>query len=146
MLSAPQCPYCDTTAELVDGLVIYPDNPKVAGKQFWYCKHDDAWCAVHSNSPTLKPVGRMANAELREAKRKLHHAFDPLWNAGFMRHVQERGNHAKKSECVRIAYEWLSTTMGMPFKQCHIGALDLDQCAKATAICNERGNELLQRY
>ncbi len=146
MHNAPTCPYCSKAALLVDGCYIYPENPKMAGKNFWLCQPCDAWVACHENSPTLKPVGRLANAELRAEKRKTHDAFDFLWQAGYSRHLRTRDDRASKSECIKIAYRWLAEHMGLQDEQCHIGVFDVAECQKAQAVCRTNGHELMERY
>jgi len=48
----------------------------------YLCRSCDAYVGVHKG--TDKPKGRLANAELREYKKKAHSAFDPLWRFGGM--------------------------------------------------------------
>lgn len=53
----------------------------------------------------------MANKPTREARKRAHAAFDPLWKSGQM----------KRGE----AYKWLSEKLG---KQIHIGESDVETC------------------
>jgi hypothetical protein len=69
---------------------------------------------THKNSKEHKPLGRLANAELRAAKKRAHAAFDPLWKSGHMK----RGS----------AYAWLSDTLGIDKKDAHIGMFDVERC------------------
>ena len=74
---------------------------------------------------TDKPLGRLANAELREWKKKAHAAFDPLWQGGKMRRNQ--------------AYAWLAQRLGLPTHLTHIGMFDVITCQQVVRICtNER--------
>ena len=61
-----------------------------------------------------KPLGRLANAELRQWKQRAHAAFDPVWKA---RHMSRRD-----------AYAWLAGQMGIKPQDCHIGMFDVNQC------------------
>lgn len=146
MAKTPTCDYCGECAVLVTGDVVMPKIHKVHLKHYWFCKPCDAWVACHENSPTLKPVGRLANADLRAAKRATHGAFDVLWMAGFLRQSRTRGDAASKSDCISVAYSWLAERMGLPAKVCHIGSFNVDQCNQAQQICENLGNELLKRY
>lgn len=147
MHKPPTCPYCKRHAKLVDGSLLYPDNARVVGKSFWLCQPCEAWVACHENSPTLKPVGRLANAELRLAKRKAHGAFDLLWQVGYQRQVRTMPDKANKSDCIQIAYRWLAERMGIPkTESCHIGAFDVDQCLDVQTICRVHGHELMERF
>jgi hypothetical protein len=61
----------------------------------YHCKSCDAWVGVHKG--TNKPLGRLANRELRDWKKKAHAAFDPLWQEKLRRRKLERGNGYKKA-------------------------------------------------
>lgn len=122
---------------------VYPDDPRAHGKKFWHCEPCDAWTATHENSPTAKPIGRLANAELRAARKQALAAFNPLWLAGFAI-LAAKG--ASKSYCTGIAYKWLSERMGITQKTCHIGSFTPEQCKQARAICLALGNELMTRF
>jgi hypothetical protein len=87
------------------------------------CKPCNAYVGVHKG--TTKPLGILANAELREWKKKAHAAFDPIWKSGEM----SRGK----------AYALLAKAMGV--NEIHIGESNIETCKqiieKAKAINNE---------
>lgn len=65
------CDYCGRRAEYVDSKVIY-------GKSYgmiYLCRNCMAYVGVHKGSD--KPLGRLANAQLRHWKKEAHAAFDP---------------------------------------------------------------------
>lgn len=140
------CDYCGEDAILVQGEEVYPTNPKAHGKHYWMCKPCDAWVSCHENSPSLKPVGRLADGKLREAKRAAHGAFDVLSMSGYQRQMRKIGDAASRSDCIKTGYHWLAERMGISPKFCHIGSFDIEQCMRAKHICETLGNELLQRY
>lgn len=144
MLRAPVCE-CGQVAELVMGDVVYPEVASTHHKHYWLCRPCDAWTSCHENSPSLKPTGRLANAELRAEKRKTHGAFDVLWMVGFHR-ISRFNPNASKSSAISIAYGWLAERMGMPAQRCHIGAFTIEQCILAQSICRNLGHELMERY
>lgn len=114
------CDYCGKPAELVSSATVYQ------GREYgpiWYCPDCNAWVGTHKG--TDRPLGRLANAELRKMKRMAHAAFDPLW----------RG---KSSFTRSAAYEWLAEEMGLPVEQTHIGMFDVEQCKRCVEICNRR--------
>ena len=116
------CPYCGDDAKMVDGIVIYPHRDDLAHKRFWLCKPCAAWVGCHPG--TGKHLGRLANAELRRAKQSAHAVFDPIW---------------KQREMSRKdAYTWLSSALGIPNEQCHIGMFDTAMCYKVIRVCNLR--------
>lgn len=111
------CDYCGRRAEYVDSKVIY-------GKSYgmiYLCRHCDAYVGVHKE--TDKPLGRLADAELRRWKRDAHEAFDPLWKCG-----RFRGRR-------NAAYQWLSERLGLPVEKTHIGMFDVCLCEKTVQIC-----------
>ena len=113
------CPYCGTAAKLVDGRAIYPHRPDLSSKQFWQCKPCAAYVGCHAQGDGTKPFGRLANAELRRAKKDAHFAFDRLWM------------NAKNRRRARVAsYAWLADAMGLTVDECHIGEMDVQQCER----------------
>lgn len=70
------CDYCGRQAEYVDSKAVY-------GKSYgmmYLCRNCMAYVGVHKG--TDKPLGRLANAELRYWKKAAHAEFDPLWQRG----------------------------------------------------------------
>ena len=105
------CPYCQSDAQFVDSISIY----KVRSYGMAYaCFPCGAWVGVHKG--TDKPLGRLANAELRKWKIKAHAAFDPLWKSKKM----SRG----------AAYRHLRDKLGIDKSKCHIGMFDVDMCKR----------------
>lgn len=119
MPAAVACDYCGRRAPLVTGREVYPHRPDLHAKQFYQCRPCGAYVGVHPN--TTKPLGRLANAELRRAKMSVHAAFDPIWKEGGRR----RGD----------AYAWLARELGISRSQCHVGMFDLETCRRAIAAC-----------
>ncbi len=116
------CPYCGEPSKLVSGLVIYPHRPDLEDRWFYLCKPCDAFVGTHKGTKT--PLGRLANAELRRAKKEAHIAFDPLFELG-------------KFKTRHLAYEWLAKELDIPLKKCHIGEFDVDTCKKVIIICSK---------
>jgi hypothetical protein len=104
----------------VDSAIVYEGR---SYGPIWYCKECQAWVGCHRG--TNKPLGRLANAELRRMKCLAHASFDKLW----------RG---KSAFTRRAAYEWLAEEMGLPVEQTHIGMFDVEQCNKCIDICKRR--------
>lgn len=112
------CPYCKADAELINSAEIY-------GRSYgmmWICRPCDAYVGCHKNSKNNMPLGRLANAELREAKKAAHVAFDTLWKG--------QGFGAR-----RAAYAWLARTLSIHPQKCHIGMMDVDMCDKVIEVC-----------
>ena len=116
---APICPYCGKTAKCVDSSVIYH------GRSYgpaWVCEdypRCDAYCGCHPN--TTRPLGTLANAELRKARNRTHDHVDAFWKAGTW----------GRSD----TYRWLAKAMGIEIGECHIAMFDLARCDLAVAVC-----------
>ena len=111
------CPYCGKEAELIDSSVIYGRSYGMA----YICFDCDAYVGTHKG--TEKPLGRLANAELRKWKMRAHDAFDPIWKS--------RKMSRKK------AYSWLAEKLKLPEEKTHIGMFDIGMCKKVIEICLE---------
>ena len=61
--------------------MIYGRNCGTSYKCY-YCEPCNAYVGCHKNS--RKPLGTLANKELRELRIRTHEIFDPLWKSGKM--------------------------------------------------------------
>lgn len=111
------CDYCGGRAEFVDSSIIYGESYGM----IYLCRKCNAYVGVHKG--TDRPLGRLANAELRHWKKAAHNAFDPLWKYGNF-----RGRRT-------AAYRWLSERLNLPIEKTHIGMFDIDLCKKTVQIC-----------
>jgi|WetSurMetagenome_2_1015567.scaffolds.fasta_scaffold1201624_2 hypothetical protein len=121
-MAALKCPYCTNTAELVTGAVIYPRRPDLSHKLFWSCSPCGAYVGCHPG--TSNSLGRMANAELRQARSNAHAWFDRIWQAREMSRSK--------------AYAWLAKRLGLPVEKAHIGMFDAEMCRRVVEACMER--------
>ena len=115
-----RCDYCGTPADFVDSAMVY-------GRSYgmiYLCPHCHAYVGVHKGSD--KPLGRLANAELRAWKSAAHAVFDKLWQYGGPFYHQRGG-----------AYRWLSEKMGLPMEKTHIGMFDVPECKRVIDIIYE---------
>lgn len=128
----PCCPYCKAQAELVTGKEIYPHRPDLFAKKFWRCLPCDAYVGCHDAGngygDGTRPLGILANAQLRLAKSNVHNVFDDIWKLGFMTR--------------RKAYSWLAKEMGIRFDDCHIGMFNVEQCSQAIGACEQWWEDL----
>ena len=126
-MKRPICPYCNHSAKLVKGNVIYPNRHDMHSHKFWLC--EDCWSYVGCHSKGYgqgsgnKPFGILANKQLRAAKSSTHRLFDPLWQKGKMNRPE--------------AYKWLSEKLGIRTCDCHIGMFDLEMCEKVHMIIKQ---------
>lgn len=120
----PVCPYCFSMS-------IY-----LPTKRIYRCEPCDAQVGVHKHNN--QPLGSLANAELRAARKKAHSYFDPLW-----RYKMKRES-LTTSQARRNAYVWLATQMGVEFNDCHIGEFNIEQCAHVVRICKPYLGKIMQ--
>lgn len=122
------CPYCGAPAGLTDGREVYPYHANLWHKSFWICRPCDAYVGCHTH--TTKPLGRLADKDLRFWKQRAHEAFDPLW-------VEQLKEGVRKFEIRKRAYKWLGKQLGLKRSECHIGMMDIEQCRAVVNICYE---------
>ena len=112
------CPYCGKKTELIDSAEIY--NGKSFGP-IYICRDCDAYVGCYKGTTTA--LGRLADKELRIAKRRAHHYLDQLW----------------KNPRQRLkVYEWLSKELHIPQDQTHVGMSDVKQCNRIADLCRNR--------
>jgi len=105
------CPYCKKEARWCENKEIYGKNYGVS-YMCWLCKDCDAYVGCHQN--TKKPLGSMANQNLRDLRVECHQMFDRLWKDGKMTRDQ--------------AYRWMQRNMKLPEERAHIGELRESGC------------------
>lgn len=114
------CNYCGKSAVLTTGQIIYPHREDLKFLKFWQCVSCDAYVGCHKNSKDYKPLGILANRELRQLRIKAHGLFDLSWRSGKITRDK--------------AYQRLSQSMGIKKKDCHIGHFNIDQCEMALNV------------
>lgn len=127
------CQYCNRPAKLVDGSAVYPHRHDLKAKKFWNCTPCKAFVGCHEAgkyvvmhgkkiySDGTMPLGVLANAELRQAKKMAHASFDPVWKEGGMTRKQ--------------AYAWLSAQLGIEPDDCHMGMMSVETCNRVVDLC-----------
>jgi len=130
--TAPEviCPYCGHPAHyIVSSAAIYRGTDY---GPLYICHVCQAWVGVHRG--TFKPLGRLADGELRRAKMETHHVFDAIWRT---RYAVKKARDPDYSRGMARGgrYKALAEAMGIPRSQCHIGMFDVVQCHVAIEIC-----------
>lgn len=130
------CPYCKQPARFVDNAEIYGKRYGRFYMAFW-CQPCDAMVGVHENDPA-RPLGTMANKELRQWRIKAHAAFDPFWQ------LDPSSEDGDRPELSRSAvYAWLSEIIG---EEVHVGQSDVQRCAAIIAAAGKIRESLDQQY
>jgi len=125
VLNGEVCPYCGGVPTFVDSDSVYTRSYGM----LWVCEPCEAWVGVHNG--TDKPLGRLADKDLREAKIEAHKYFDCLWRKA----MRTRG--WRKSKARNTAYDWLANQIGKPREYTHIGMFDEAECFRVVAACKE---------
>lgn len=77
------CVECDkdVEAKIVTGSMVYPNNKRVAFDRFWMCNHckNFVGCHKNANKNQLRPLGVIANKQLKSIRMQIHDIIDPIW-------------------------------------------------------------------
>lgn len=125
------CPYCGKEPIFVNSVEIYGEGHDY-GNMYW-CKPCDAFVGTHHGK--IKPLGRLANKELREWKKKAHASFDPLWKMGKINEVWPK--YIPNTSNRKKAYKWLAKQLGVSEEFCHIGMFSVRYCKRTIEICKK---------
>lgn len=121
------CPYCGKETEYIDSSYIY-------GKSYgmvYICKPCDAYVGVHRG--TNIALGSLANEHLRNARKKAHYWFDPIFKTGLIHEIFKE-EHTDLNDRKK-AYLWLSKQLEIDTELCHIAMFNLEQCNEVIKIC-----------
>lgn len=121
------CPYCSKETEFVDSAEVY----QISYGMIYLCRDCQAWVGVHEG--TDKALGRLANEELREWKKKAHRTFDPIAKGGLIKKIFPK--YLSSTSVREKAYMWLAEHMGIKREYCHIGMFDVEECKQVISIC-----------
>lgn len=122
--SQMRCPYCKSPVVLRSADGIYKENSK--GAMLYVCaKYPQCDSYVHAHTGSMKPMGSLANQELRTLRQKAHQSFDRLYLSGLMTREE--------------AYLWLANEISAPLSEAHIGHLGEYYCRQVI----KRSKELL---
>jgi hypothetical protein len=138
-LPHPDCDYCGKPAALIrSGEDAYPYREDHG--PLWLCAPCQAWIGIFPRSTRNVPLGRLADAQLRDLKAKLHAALEPLAQA------KVRRDGCNIFEARAKGLKWLAQEIGatLPEKS-SIHTLDADQCARSIAVI-ERFTEEKSRH
>lgn len=128
------CPGCQREAELTDGAEVYPHRLDLSAKKFWICRPCGACVGCHPG--TTRPLGMLANAELRRARMLLHNRMlDPLWQTadqydGYAPEDERARKKIRRRARERV-YKYLANRLGLPREETHTGLFDLETCRRA---------------
>lgn len=124
-LPAPEvCNCCGGPVELMPNQRIY-GQPYGDWPWAFACTRPGCGAYVGLHPFTGIPLGTLATAEIRKARRIAKDLFNPLWLNGAMTRTE--------------AYAWLAQAMGIAnVEECHIAWFDAAQCQRAIDAINAR--------
>ena len=112
-----RCPFCRSSVSLID-------SARVFGCSYGFIYLCNAYpncdARVGCRPGSIKPLGTLADRELRRWRSLVHRKFDPLWQSGVFSSRQ-------------IAYKWLSKAMKLPLERTHVAMFNIRQCQRAIA-------------
>ncbi|WP_080416055.1 zinc-finger-containing protein [Burkholderia ubonensis] len=116
------CPHCS-------GAVKFASNAAVYGRTYgewpwmYLCQNLSCRAYVGTHPHTNIPLGTLATAAIRDARKKAKDQFNALWQGGQMTRT--------------AAYSWLAARMSIPVAACHFGWFDEAQCSRAMQVMTD---------
>jgi uncharacterized protein DUF3268 len=120
----PLCDYCGARA-LLAGVGDAPYPYREDHGPIWICTACQAWIGTHARSRHATPLGRLADAALREAKSRLHDALEPLVKAKMLR------DGVIIFEARARVVRWVATELGFEPVPSSLHSFSLNQCEQA---------------
>lgn len=118
------CQYCWSPVKLIDSKEVYGTSYG----NMYKCTWCDACVGCHKG--TVKPLGTLANTELRYWRNRAHESFDKLWNG--------RSNTSRPKK-----YAWLSRVMGKIPDDTHIALFEVEDCKRCIELSDNFYNTVL---
>jgi len=119
-----KCPYCGAHAAYRPAAVVYGKSTKFADAYLYICSRwpsCDAYVSAHKKSK--KPMGTLANSELRHKRILAHRALKSL----------EKQYKMEK----RDVYIWLQSKLAFTEEQTHIAMFSEYLCDQVITLCRQ---------
>lgn len=131
----PACQHCGEPGELVSAQEIFGHRERFSQARFWLCRPCRAYAPAKPNGRAL---GRPANAQLRDARLKLHERFDAIWRQAppLYEINSEQERIIILSTAKRRTYAYLASLLSIDVKECQIEQFDLQRCRDAWVSLN----------
>lgn len=129
IFNAEVCPYCKSSTKRVKQDVIYGqrfnDKDVICCVNYPKC---DSYVGTHTDG---RPLGRLADADLRLLKKDAHYYFDKLWKDKLLKR--------------NVAYKLLAEHIGLPRNYTHIGWFKAETCRMVISWAKIEYKEQLQK-
>lgn len=120
-----RCPYCGRPVQLRPSSYVYgEDNLDPQGFLYvcnGYPKACDAYVGAHKKD--MRPMGTLANGELRHKRIEAHRALNQIWQEGYM---TKHGT-----------YIWLQNRLNLRKQDMHIGKFSYYLCMETIRECSQ---------
>lgn len=117
------CLYCGSPVGISGNEAVY-GKPYGRWPWIYLCAGGSCHSYVGMHPFTNIPLGTLADAKTREARKITKELFNRLWGRG-----EGRMSRAE-------AYEWLCAQLDMPPGECHFGWFDVQTCRRAYKVLN----------
>lgn len=121
------CCHCGCPVRLANNSAIY-GRPYGDWPWVYQCANRTCGAYVGTHPHTDLPLGTLADALTREARKRAKAEFNPLWETKRLSRTQ--------------AYARLAEKMGISASACHFGMFTVQQCREATLAAREIHQEL----
>lgn len=118
------CPYCGSPAVCRPASIVYGNAVRGKGSYLYLCSRwpaCDSYVSAHKKDH--RPMGTLANGNLRHKRILAHRALDDL----------RKSCHMDKW----AAYLWLQGKLNLSESQMHIGMFSEDMCDQVIAVCRK---------
>ena len=118
-----RCPYCGRPVQFHPASYVYGENNLNPESYLYVCNGYPEQCDAYvgAQKVSLKPMGTLANGELRHKRIEAHRALDRIWKEGYMTR--------------RSAYIWLQYRLGLREKDMHIALFSDYYCDETIREC-----------
>jgi len=117
------CRYCGSPVRLGTHAEVYQGRSFGDWPYVYRCVEDRCGAYVGLHPKTDLPLGTLADARLREARRRHKAPFVSL------KRLMGWSDHQ--------AYAWLADRLGIPLRDCHWSWFEVNDCQAAGALCRE---------
>lgn len=129
IMPAPtKCRFCNSDVEYTSHAKIYGGRTFSDWPYIYLCTNKSCGASVGVHSGTTHPLGTLADKPTKEARKRAHAQFDPIWKEKLM----------KRGE----AYKWLADKLDILRFQCHISWFDEDLALKVEKLAADKYLEL----
>lgn len=113
------CPFCSSE-------VVLTSNKEIYGKEFgngkcYLCRKCKASVGTHNG--TTRPLGILANREMKILKKTCHDLFDITWKNKILNRTE--------------AYKRLARSLGIKQEDCHFGHFEIDMLINAIKVLSD---------